>query len=212
MQIHKITFNDFGVNTYIISDDTRECIIIDAACYTPEEEQHLTNYISEHQLMPVKIVNTHSHMDHILGNPFAKKTYNIPLLAHAKGNSFIKTATASASVFGFHIKETVYPDDYLDEGNQVTFGNSSLDVFYTPGHADGSICLYSEKERFLISGDVLFRDSIGRTDLPTGDYDVLNEQIKTKIFTLPDETIVYPGHGPNTTVGEETMNNPFVSF
>jgi glyoxylase-like metal-dependent hydrolase (beta-lactamase superfamily II) len=212
MQIHKITFNDFGVNTYLLSDATRECIIIDAACHTSDEEQQLTQLIRQEQLMPVKLINTHSHIDHILGNHFVKETYNIPLLAHAKGDTFIKTAAGSASVFGFQLKGTVYPDIYLEEGHKVSFGESSLDVLYTPGHADGSICLYSEKDKILISGDVLFRDSIGRTDLPTGDYDILNEQIKTKIFTLPDETVVYPGHGPVTSVGEEAMNNPFVSF
>ncbi len=212
MQIHKLTFNDFRVNTYILTDQTRECLIVDAACHMPEEEQQLSRFIKEKHLMPVKMVNTHNHIDHILGNLFVRETYNIPLIAHKAGDGFLKTAEGSASVFGFQLKGTVKPECYVAEGDNITFGETTLKVLYTPGHAVGSICLYEKKAGILISGDVLFRDSIGRTDLPTGDYELLNENIKNKLYSLPDETVVYPGHGPETTIGEEIMNNPFVNF
>ncbi len=212
MQVHKLTFNDFRVNTYILTDQTRECLIVDAACHLPEEEQQLTRFIEEQNLMPVKMVNTHNHIDHILGNLFVRDTYNIPLLAHKAGDGFLKTAESSASVLGFQLKGTVNPDRYVLEGDVITFGDTTLEVLYTPGHADGSICLLQKESGVVVSGDVLFRDSIGRTDLPTGDFQLLNENIKKKLFSLPDETVVYPGHGPETTIGEEIMNNPFVNF
>lgn len=212
MQVHKLTFNDFRVNTYVLTDQTRECLIVDAACHLPEEEEQLRRLIQEKNLMPVKMVNTHNHIDHILGNLFVRDTYNIPLIAHKEGDGFLKTAEGSASVLGFQLKGTVKPDRYVAEGDEITFGETTLEVLYTPGHADGSICLYEKESGTLISGDVLFRDSIGRTDLPTGDFQLLNDHIKNKLFVLPDETVVYPGHGPATTIGEEVMNNPFVNF
>ncbi|HKK09412.1 MAG TPA: MBL fold metallo-hydrolase [Bacteroidales bacterium] len=210
--IQKFTFNSFQVNTYLLYDETKECILIDIACQDQREQEQLLSFIKDNNLNVKEIVNTHNHVDHILGNTFAKNTFNAPLTAHKEGDPFIRTAPASAEMLGFSMGNPVFPDHYIKEGDVIRFGNSKLKVLYTPGHADGSICLHSKEEKFVIAGDVLFRDSIGRTDLPTGDYDLLNKNIREKLFSMPDETVVYPGHGPETTIGEEVMNNPFVRF
>lgn len=212
MQIKRFVFNPLQVNTYVLWDETMECLIIDAACYTGEEQKQLSDFIDKNELRPVKMISTHSHVDHILGNAFVKKEYNIPLYAHKDGNQFVRTAESSASVFGLQVKETVFPDHYLDEGDAITFGDASLQVLYTPGHADGSICLYAADDKKLFAGDVLFRGGIGRTDLPTGDYDKLNRHITEKLFSLDDMVTVFPGHGPETTIGEEILNNPFINL
>lgn len=211
INIQRFTFNDLQVNTYLLWDETKECVIIDAACYTEDEQKELVNFINRKNLKPVKIVNTHNHVDHILGNPFIKKQYNIPLYANKKGDLFIRMAQSSGTIFGLEVKETVQPDHSLEEGEILSFGNSGLKVFYTPGHADGSICLYASDEKFLIAGDVLFAGGIGRTDLPTGDFDTLTETITQKLYPLDDEVRVLPGHGPETTIGEEKKYNPFIT-
>lgn len=212
ISIKRFIFNNFQVNTYILHNEKSECLIIDPACYDREEEKQITDFIESNNLKPIKTINTHNHIDHILGNPFIKDTYNIPLLAHQSGDIFLKSAFDSAAAFSFILKEVVSPDAFIDEGDVIELGADPLQVIYTPGHADGSICLYSEADKFVITGDALFKDSIGRTDLPTGDYEVLNKNIKEKLFTLPPDTIVYPGHGAATTIGDELMNNPFVTF
>ncbi|MCF8332684.1 MAG: MBL fold metallo-hydrolase [Bacteroidales bacterium] len=203
INIHRFTFNDFQVNTYLLWDDTKECVIVDAACFTEEEQKELISFIQNADLKPVKIVNTHNHIDHILGNPFVKKQYNIPLYANNKGDLFIRMAQSSGTIFGLEVKEVAQPDHNIDEGDMLTFGNSGLKVLYTPGHADGSICLYASEEKFLIAGDVLFAGGIGRTDLPTGDFDTLAKNISQKLYALSDNVRVFPGHGPETTIGEE---------
>jgi glyoxylase-like metal-dependent hydrolase (beta-lactamase superfamily II) len=156
------------------------------------------------------MVNTHFHIDHILGNTFVCNTYNIKPQCHSKSKLLWETAAQYGLAFGLKIDNMITPADFIEEGDTITFGNSLVHVLYTPGHADGSVCLVNHAERYIISGDVLFRDSIGRTDLPTGNFDVLYESITTKLFTLPDDYIVYPGHGPETTIGYEKRNNPFL--
>jgi len=157
------------------------------------------------------MINTHAHIDHILGNTFVCEKYNLKPEAHIAGLKFYEIAPASGSVFGISVGKVIMPVDFLKEGDIVKIGNFSLKVLYTPGHADGSICLVNEEGSFVITGDVLFRESIGRTDLPTGNLDKLLESIRLKLFTLPDQYIVYPGHGPTTTIGFEKRNNPFIS-
>lgn len=205
-------FNSFQVNTIILSDETKECIIIDAACYNSKEKETLVSYIKEQGLTPKKLINTHNHIDHILGSSFVCDTYNIPLYAHKDGDVFLKTAESSASVFGLKIEKVPTVNNYIKEGDIIEFGNSSLEVIYTPGHADGSICLFNKEQDFLIVGDVIFKESIGRTDLPTGDYDLLNKNIKEKLFTLGESVTIYPGHGPKTTIRYEKANNPFLQI
>ena len=209
-KVNRFVFNSFGVNTYVLTDDTGLCLIVDPACQSKHEEQELAAFITVHHLTPLAMVNTHFHIDHILGNTFVCNTYNLKPLCHKKSKMFWETATEFGSVFGLKVENLIVPDDFIDEGDKVEFGNSSVDVIYTPGHADGSVCLINHAGRYVITGDLLFRDSIGRTDLPTGDFNALYQSITTKLFTLPDDYVVYPGHGPETTIGYEKLNNPFL--
>lgn len=210
--LKRFPYNPFQVNTYILHDESNECIIIDAGMDGTMEENEIVNYIESSKLKPVLLVLTHGHIDHILGNNFIAEKYNLQLAAHADAVPFIERAPAYAQTFGVSIENPKEIDLYLEEGKDLSFGNSALKILETPGHADGSLCFYSEKDRFVITGDVLFNQSIGRTDLPTGNYEVLQQSIWEKLFTLPDETIAYPGHGPETTIGYEKLNNPFVAI
>ncbi len=211
MQIQVFTFNQFFENTLIVFDKTKECVIIDPGCYTISEKDTLQKYISINNLIPVKLINTHCHIDHILGNNFIAKTYDLELEMNANDMELIKSSNEIAQLYGFTDYEmSPLPKKFLNEGDTLEFGNSQFKILFTPGHAPGHISLYSEKDGLLISGDVLFNNSIGRTDLPGGNYDLLIESIKNKILTLNDNTIVYCGHGPSTTIGNERLNNPFL--
>jgi len=211
MQIQVFTFNQFFENTIIVFDETKKCIIIDPGCYTISEKDTLQKYISINNLIPVKLINTHCHIDHILGNNFIAKTYDLELEMNANDMELIKSSNEIAQLYGFTDYEmSPLPKKFLNEGDTLEFGNSQFKILFTPGHAPGHISLYSEKDGLLISGDVLFNNSIGRTDLPGGNYDLLIESIKNKILTLNDNTIVYCGHGPSTTIGNERLNNPFL--
>jgi len=210
--IKKFAFNPFQVNTYVLSDETGECIIIDAGMQGDLEESEITEYINNHSLKPIMLLLTHAHIDHIVGNSFIADKYSLQLTAHKDCVPFFKNATAYASTFGLTLEKVKDIDNYIDEGNEIEFGNSKLKVLFTPGHANGSLCFYSPEDNFVITGDVLFNQSIGRTDLKTGNYDLLQDSIWEKLFTLPDETIVYPGHGPETSIGFEKVNNPFVAI
>ena len=211
MQIQVFTFNQFFENTIIVFDETKKCIIIDPGCYTLSEKGTLQKYISTNNLVPVKLINTHCHIDHILGNNFIAKTYDLELEMNANDMELIKSSNEIAQLYGFTDYEmSPLPKKFLNEGDTLEFGNSQFKILFTPGHAPGHISLYSEKDGLLISGDVLFNNSIGRTDLPGGNYDLLIESIKNKILTLNDNTIVYCGHGPSTTIGNERLNNPFL--
>ena len=211
MQIQVFTFNQFFENTIIVFDKTKECVIIDPGCYTISEKDTLQKYISINKLIPVKLINTHCHIDHILGNNFIAKTYDLEIEMNANDMELIKNSNEIAQLYGFTDYEmSPLPKKFLNEGDTLEFGNSQFKILFTPGHAPGHISLYSEKDGLLISGDVLFNNSIGRTDLPGGNYDLLIESIKNKILTLNDNTIVYCGHGPSTTIGNERLNNPFL--
>ncbi len=212
LQLKKFVFNPFQVNAFVLFDESRECVLIDPAVSTDAELQQLTDFIKKNNLQPVLLINTHSHIDHLLGNYETSNKFGLKLAAHPAGQPFIDRAHDSAARFGLPLPHTKKIDILLEDGQEIAFGNSKLKVMYTPGHADGSICLYAGEAGIVISGDVLFKDSIGRTDLPTGDYDLLQKSIWGKLFTLPDETVVYPGHGPETTIGSEKVNNPFVAI
>ncbi|MGD0711443.1 MAG: MBL fold metallo-hydrolase [Bacteroidales bacterium] len=208
--IKKFVFNSIQVNTYLLYDESGECIIIDAGCMGRDEENELTGYIEKKNLKPVRLLNTHTHVDHIAGNKFVSEKYNIPLTIHKEGMQFIQSAKTYGASFNFDIGDTIDPSSYINDGDIIKFGQSELKVIYTPGHANGSVCFYCEKDKFVIVGDVLFYGSIGRTDLPTGNYDLLLSSIKNKLFTLPDDTIVFTGHGGRTTIGHEKTTNPFL--
>jgi glyoxylase-like metal-dependent hydrolase (beta-lactamase superfamily II) len=210
IKIKKFTFNPFQVNTFILWDETKECAIIDPGCYEQYEKEQLLQFIDDERLKPVSLINTHSHIDHIIGNHFVAGKYGLKLATHEDGKRYVEHAGQSAHVYGFEGVTFIQPELFVKEGERVGFGNSSLAVIETPGHAEGSICLISEEQKFVIVGDVLFLQSIGRTDLPGGDFNLLLQNIKEKLFTLDDEYTVYCGHGPETKIGMEKVQNPFL--
>ena len=209
--VKTFVFNPFQVNTYLLFDETKECIIIDSACAEKIEEKRLSEFIETQKLRPVRLYNTHAHIDHITGNNFVAGKYKIGLEVHKEALSFIRSARDYTLTFGFADVESVEPSAFINDGDIIRFGQSELKVLYTPGHADGSVCFYAEKEKFVIVGDVLFKGSIGRTNLHTGNYKLLIESINDKLLVLPDSTLVYPGHGPNTTIRHEKLHNPFLA-
>lgn len=210
INIEKFVFNDFMVNTWLLYDETGECIIIDAACYDTGEQEELAAFISGKKLKLVRNLNTHCHIDHVLGNDFIAQTYGIYPEYHESSVFLLHVLREIGSSFGYAIDRVPEPKRFLDDGEIIHWGNSTLKVLYTPGHAEGSVCFYNELQGFVITGDVLFKETIGRTDLPSGDFDKLMTSIKTQLLTLPDETIVYPGHGPETSIGYERENNVFI--
>jgi glyoxylase-like metal-dependent hydrolase (beta-lactamase superfamily II) len=212
LTVKKFVFNPFQLNAYVVYDENGDCLLFDTAVSTDAEMQQLETFISNNNLTPKLLVNTHSHIDHIIGNRKVAERYHLKLAAHLAGQGFIDHAADSAAGFGLPFDGVKEIDMSLDEGDKLTLGNHVMQVFYTPGHADGSLCFYSKPEGFVITGDVLFYQSIGRTDLPTGDYDILQKSIWEKLFVLPDETKVYPGHGPDTGIGVEKETNPFVAI
>ena len=212
MNIKIFTFNQFFENTFIISDSTNECIIIDPGCYDKNEKQILQDYILSNNIVPTRLINTHCHIDHILGNNFVSKTWDLELEIHQKDIDLLKNSKDIADLYGFvNYEKSPITNKFLVEGDIIEFGKSNLEVLFTPGHAPGHISLYSKNENFIISGDVLFNNSIGRTDLPGGNYNTLIDTIKSKFLCLDDSTVVYCGHGPSTTVGKERINNPFLN-
>jgi hydroxyacylglutathione hydrolase len=210
IQIKRFSFNAFQVNTFVLYDESGECVIIDPGCYEISEEMELENFITENKLKPVKLLNTHTHVDHILGNNFVAKTFQLKPEIHKAGLQFLDAAKSHGQVFGLSIEEQNKPANFLNEGDPVKFGNSVLEVLYTPGHIDGHVCFLSREQGFVIVGDVIFQMGIGRTDLPSGNYDLLIKSIMEKIMPLPDTYTLYPGHGPETNVGNERQNNPFL--
>ncbi len=211
LQIKIIAFNAFQVNTIVLFDETKECVIIDAACYHESEQNKLSQIIESESLTPVKLLNTHCHIDHILGCDYMSEKYNIDLHIHQAGKQFLDGATEHAKVFGFNIKAIQAPLQFLNDEDIIQFGNQKLKVLYTPGHAEGSVCFVNDENKLVIVGDVLFRESIGRTDLPTGNFSILETSIHKKLFSLPDDYQVIPGHGPETSIGHEKSHNPFVA-
>jgi glyoxylase-like metal-dependent hydrolase (beta-lactamase superfamily II) len=208
--VQRFVFNEFQTNTYVLHDETRECIIIDAACNTDAQWVELDNYITNNNLTIKDMLMTHCHTDHVLGCYYVTDKYGIGYRIHPKGKFFLGFVGDFAKAYQIHIGKILEPVGFFEDGEKITFGNSTLEVLYTPGHADGSVCFYNASQGFVISGDVLFKESIGRTDLPTGNYSTLKESIEKKLFALSESTLVYPGHGPATSIGHEKLNNPFL--
>ncbi|MFO7827340.1 MAG: MBL fold metallo-hydrolase [Bacteroidales bacterium] len=208
-EIKIFVFNSFQENTFLLYDETKECVIIDAGCHDLSENNELFSYISDHGLVPKHLINTHCHIDHILGNSAVIEKYNIPSIANKEEVPLIERANDMAMAFGFTIKEPPKPNVFVSDGDEIKFGNSILEVRQVPGHSPGSIALVSKSGRFVIVGDALFKGSIGRTDLPGGDYNTLISSINQKLFTLDDDFVVYPGHGDSTTIHHEKSTNPF---
>ena len=211
LNIRSFTFNPFQENTYILYDDTKECIIIDPGCYEDTEKKELADFIEKQGLNPRRLINTHCHIDHILGNCFIAEKYGLELEINELELPVLQNAPMAAQLFGIPYSElSPDPAKFIREGDIVEFGNSKLDVLFTPGHSPGHIVLVNKEHKFVIAGDVLFYGSIGRTDLPWGDYNTLISSIKEKLFPLGDDFRVYPGHGPVTNIGFEREHNPFL--
>ena len=210
MQIKKLTFNPIQENMYVIYDDSKECIIIDPGCYFHQEKEELRSFIEENELKPVKLINTHCHLDHICGNKYVAETWKLKLEANKLDEYNLQRSIEAGILYNMPIEPSPPIEVDLKEGEEIRFGNSRLVILFTPGHSSGSISFYSEAHKFLIAGDVLFRMSIGRTDLPGGDFDTLIETIKSKLMILPKDVMVYSGHGEETTIGYEMKNNPFL--
>jgi glyoxylase-like metal-dependent hydrolase (beta-lactamase superfamily II) len=209
IHLQVFTFNPFQENTYVVWDETRECIIIDPGCYEKHEHEELTSFIEINNLKVTEVLNTHCHIDHVLGNRFVKEYYKVKLTHHRKEESTHRAVKAYAPNYGFVMYEEAMADRYVEEGDKIRFGNTILDIVFVPGHSPGHVAFYDRDEKICLGGDVLFYDSIGRTDLPGGDYETLIESIHQKLFTMPDDMVVYPGHGPKTTIGREKKVNPF---
>ena len=211
MNIKSFTFNTFQENTYILFDETKECIIIDPGCYSNNEQITLSKFISSKDLMPVKLINTHCHIDHILGNKFVSTKWNLDLFINKLDLEILKGATSIAKMYGFeHYDTSPVPKHFLQHGEIICFGNTKLEILSTPGHAPGHICLYNKEADILIAGDLIFKGSVGRTDLPGGNHKILMESIEFILKRLPEKTQVYCGHGPSTSLEFEKDNNPFL--
>lgn len=212
MQVAIFQFSLFDINTYLVFDpDTKECAIIDPGMTTPEEEKAIENFIAEKGLTLTHVINTHIHIDHVAGIPFLREKYGAPVLAHEGDKKLGVKIGHQVAAFGLNLDmDTLEISEFVKEGDKIKIGNGVLEVLEAPGHSKGSIGLYDPDGKYLISGDALFQGSIGRTDLPGGDYDELIDSIENKFLTLPDDTVVFPGHGPATTIGDEKQSNPFL--
>lgn len=210
INIHYFTFGPFQENTYILWDESKECILIDPGNNSATEHAKLNRYISENMLKPVRLILTHAHIDHINGNRYIFDTYGLLPEVHKDDLFFIEKHTATATMYGLNVEQSPLPEKFISENDIIKFGDSELKVLHTPGHAPGHVVFYNKEQKFVIGGDVLFYGSIGRTDLPGGNHDTLISSIKQKLFPLGDDMTVYSGHGPSTNIGFERLNNPFL--
>ena len=210
LKIKSFIFSPIQENTYIVYNEFKQCIIIDPGCYFEEEKETLKNFISQNDLTPTHLINTHCHLDHVFGNKMVAEAFQLTLHINEKEKAVLNFAPTSGLMYNLPFDN--YTGDFilLKEGDKILLGEDELMVIEAPGHSPGSICFYCAKQNFIISGDVLFKGSIGRTDLPMGDHQTLINNIKEKLLRLSDDTVVYSGHGPSTTVGEEKRSNPFL--
>jgi glyoxylase-like metal-dependent hydrolase (beta-lactamase superfamily II) len=203
-------FNPVSVNSYILYNNAKEALIIDPGCYFEEEKQTLKSFIDKEQLVPVQLLNTHCHLDHIFGNKWVYETYGLELFLHPNEEQVLNFGPQSGKVWGLPFDNYEGPLHFLQQDDIIKIGEHVLKVLLAPGHSPGSICFYCAEQHFVIGGDVLFHESIGRTDLPGGNHDVLLASIREQLFPLPDDVIVYPGHGEPTTIGHEKKFNPYL--
>ena len=209
MNIYKLVFSPIEVNTYILADESGDCAIIDCGCYDKQESDRLVDLIKNKMIKPVLLLNTHCHLDHIFGNRFVLERYNLKPFANEYDEMNRKDAVQHAMLFGLSMDNPPEPAGFLTDNQKITFGSTELLALHVPGHTSGSLAFYSKENDCVFTGDALFAGSIGRTDLPGGDYDTLIKSITNKLFVLPPETVVYPGHGNETTIEKEMKSNPF---
>lgn len=210
IEIHKFTFNPFQENTYVLYDESKECVVIDPGNSNSKEDNEIKAFIDDNKLNLVSVLNTHCHVDHVLGNDFFNDEYGLRPIIHEKDLVVLKSVAQYGQMLGINVRESPEPLSYMNEGDVISFGNSGLDVLHIPGHAPGHIVLVCKSQKFIVGGDILFYGSIGRTDLPHGDHDTLIDSIKTKLLVLDEDYEVHPGHGPKTNIGFEKKNNPFL--
>lgn len=210
IQIQKFVFNPFQENTYVVWDQTKEAVIIDPGNSNHEENQLISDFIEANELNVVLLLNTHCHVDHVLGNQYIHEMYRAPFKIYEIEEPILRSVKVYAPSYGFYQYQEILPHSFLKEGEKILFGDSFFDVLFVPGHSPGHVAFYNPDQRILIGGDVLFARSIGRTDLPGGNFEALLKSIRTKFFPLPADVTVYPGHGPETTIGEEKSENPFL--
>jgi glyoxylase-like metal-dependent hydrolase (beta-lactamase superfamily II) len=211
MKVFKLVFSPIEVNTYILADDSGNCAIIDCGCYDKNEFNRLVNLLESKKLKPVILLNTHCHLDHIFGNGFIAEKYKLKPFENILEEPNRKNSVNHALLFGLTMKTPPEPEGFISDGEKIVFGNNTLLSLYVPGHTAGSIAFYSEQDGCVFTGDALFAGSIGRTDLPGGNFDTLIKSIKSQLITLPGQTIVYSGHGPETTIEREINTNPYLT-
>jgi hydroxyacylglutathione hydrolase len=209
MKIFKLVFNQIEVNTYILVDENGDCAIIDCGCYDKKEFERLADFIEQKNARPVILLNTHCHLDHIFGNKFVLQKYGLLPFSHEADEMNRKDAADHAKLFGLSMEEPPKPGGFISDNQVITFGTEKLVALFVPGHTSGSVAFYSEKSNCVFTGDALFAGSIGRTDLPGGNFETLIESIRSKLFVLPPSTTVYAGHGVETTIGTEIKTNPY---
>ena len=210
LQIHSFTFGPFQENTLVLEGANKECILIDPGCYYPEEFTEFKQFIESKKLKPVKLINTHFHLDHVSGNQFVSEQWNLLPTGHKKGTFTLAGNERASAVYGLNYFPSPPINEFIDEGDVLHLAGELFEVLFVPGHSVGHIALVHHQSESVIAGDVLFRESIGRTDLPGGDFEVLKSSIQQKMYALPNNYTVYCGHGPTTTIGHEKANNPFV--
>lgn len=210
--IQSFEFNPFSEKTYVVFDETREAAIIDPGCYEERERKILDAFIADENLQVNYLLNTHCHIDHVLGNDYIIEKYKVPFLIHQKEEPVLQAAKSYAPNYGFPNYREATPTGFLEDDKSITIGKSVWQILFLPGHAPGHVGFYHAESKKLISGDVLFERSIGRTDLPGGNFETLIQSIHTQLFVLPDEVVVYPGHGDPTTIGVEKRENPFCAL
>ena len=213
VKVHSFQFNPFQENTFVVYDQEKNCVIIDPGCYERHEEEVLFSFIEENKLKPIALLNTHAHIDHILGNAAVKSKYDIPFYLHKEDLTTLHSVKSYAHVYGFEkYIPSPDPDDYLIDNTELVFGAMKFKIYHTPGHAPGHVVFFNDENKFVINGDVLFNGSFGRIDLPGGDLETLKKSIFEVMFHLPNDTIVHCGHGPETTIGKEKKDNYIHQF
>jgi glyoxylase-like metal-dependent hydrolase (beta-lactamase superfamily II) len=211
IQLLTLYFNALRERSYILWDETDAAVVIDPGAETDNERSRLRKFIDGHKLRLKAVLHTHGHFDHMLGDAFLVREYDVPVYIHAADTDLLAHAGAYGTSAGYQVEPAPTPAGFLTDGQVFRFGRSELRVLHTPGHTKGGVCFYAATDKFVITGDTLFRGDVGRVDLPGGDLDELRASLRTKLLPLPADTMVLPGHGPHTTIGEERANNPYLN-